>query len=324
MPDELPDDNNTLEPRRARPVPARPIRDPISPTDPPVVRPRAVENDDESPYGMIPNEDEIEVEPPAPRFRTRRSPSRRRRPARHDYYDDDYRDYQDPLLPPRPSYGPILLLMLTYAGIMGVSFSQLVSGLLIDQGRYADAGIKKQLIYDNLVLEVVDALIVIVGVVCAGAPLAREAAWKVIPTWIWAIPAFFFAICMNLAYHALLVFIFTDPDAPVVNSDDDIGLKDGFWAILLVCIQPALIEELFFRYGLLGHLRNHLGLHGSVWLSSVLFGMAHLGNVPGWPILILLGAGMGYARVLTGGMALPIILHFCHNFCVLVVSHFGG
>ena len=53
----------------------------------------------------------------------------------------------------------------------------------------------------------------------------------------------------------------------------------------------------------------------------MIFGMAHLGNVPGWPVLMLLGAGLGYARVYSGGLTLPILLHFLHNFAVLLIDH---
>ena len=87
-----------------------------------------------------------------------------------------------------------------------------------------------------------------------------------------------------------------------------------------MCVQPAVIEELFFRHLLLGHLRPHVGMHGAVWVSAVGFGMAHLGNPVGWPVLILLGAGLGYARTLSGTLALPIALHFLHNLCVLALN----
>ena len=72
---------------------------------------------------------------------------------------------------------------------------------------------------------------------------------------------------------------------------------------------------------LYGHLRPHIGMHGAVWLTAVIFGMAHLGAIAGWPVLILLGAGLGYARVYSGGLALPILLHFLHNLAVLGIDH---
>ena len=36
---------------------------------------------------------------------------------------------------------------------------------------------------------------------------------------------------------------------------------------------------------------------------------------------VLLGAGLGYARAYSGGLALPIALHFLHNFAVLLIDH---
>ena len=122
---------------------------------------------------------------------------------------------------------------------------------------------------------------------------------------------------VNVGYTLLLRWV-VQP-----NPDDmpiDIDLSDGWWAILLVCVQPAVVEELFFRYLLFGHLRRHLGLHATAWLSGVVFGMAHVGNVAGWPVLIVLGAGLGYARAYSGSLLLPVGLHFFHNLAVLAAG----
>jgi uncharacterized protein len=267
------------------------------------------------------------------------------RPAAYDVQDDD--EPERPVVrrrrlaasrPPRrreretespekplPSYGELFIVMAIYAGMMSVSFSQVIFGLVFDMGRIAerDSGMKRQLIYDSLIFELIDAVIVVVGLICVGRPLAKNAAWLKLPTWGLSIPLFFVALAINFGYHALLVWLLKGDDVGAGEDTTSIGLKDGLWAILLVCVQPAVIEELFFRYTLLGHLRKHLGLHSSVWVSSVLFGMAHLGNIPGWPVLIFIGAGLGYARVLSGGLALPIALHFCHNFAVLLAEHYG-
>jgi membrane protease YdiL (CAAX protease family) len=47
-----------------------------------------------------------------------------------------------------------------------------------------------------------------------------------------------------------------------------------------------------------------------------MFGLAHLGVPLSVPILILIGVMLGYARVLTGGVCIPILLHFIHNMLV--------
>lgn len=227
--------------------------------------------------------------------------------------------------PPRPvaSVLPLLITLGTFASIMAVSFGQGVYALFSEPvlPNLTEAQIKDRLVNEMLVFEGLDTAIVVLGVLIAGRPLARAAAGNRLATWALAVPGFVLLLGVNLGYHTLLKSLlspYQDPNAPPII---DIGLTDGVWAILIVCVQPAVVEELFFRYLLFGHLRPHLGTHGAVWLSAVIFGMAHLGNVPGCPVLILLGAGLGYARAFSGGLALPILLHFLHNFAVLLIDH---
>ena len=224
--------------------------------------------------------------------------------------------------------GPLVVVLVAYAGMMGVSFSQAVYGLLLNTDRLAaQDGLRREMFYDTLVFEAVDAVIVVAAIVLASRPLRRAAAWSRPATWLLSVPGFAVVIAVNFGYHALLVYLLTGGDgaAPPEAKDAADGLftRDGWRVVLTVCVQPAVVEELFFRFLLLGHLRHHLGLHASVWLSSVLFGMAHLGNVPGWPVLIGIGVTLGYARVLSGGLALPILLHFCHNFVICLAEEFG-
>ncbi|HVK17922.1 MAG TPA: CPBP family intramembrane glutamic endopeptidase [Fimbriiglobus sp.] len=218
---------------------------------------------------------------------------------------------------------PLLVTLAAFAGMMAVSFGQGVYALFHepDLPNLSEAQIKDRLVNEMLVFDGLDTAIVVLGILIAGRPLARLAAGHRLAAWALAAPGFVVLLAVNLGYHQILKWLinpYPDPDAPQII---DIGLTDGAWAILLVCVQPAVVEEVFFRYLLLGHLRPHLGAHGAVWLSAVIFGMAHLGNVPGWPVLMLLGAGLGYARVYSGGLTLPILLHFLHNFAVLLIDH---
>ncbi len=91
---------------------------------------------------------------------------------------------------------------------------------------------------------------------------------------------------------------------------------------LAVCVQPALMEELFFRYLALGVLRSSVGVHTAVLVTSVMFAMAHIGAPLGLPVLFVLGIGLGYARVASGGMLLPMAMHFLHNAAVMAIERF--
>jgi membrane protease YdiL (CAAX protease family) len=89
------------------------------------------------------------------------------------------------------------------------------------------------------------------------------------------------------------------------------------WVLLAICIQPAIVEELFFRYLALGHLRTILGTSGAVIVSGVMFGLAHINNPLGIPYLIVMGIGLSMIRVAGRSLAIPILIHFAHNAMVL-------
>lgn len=154
----------------------------------------------------------------------------------------------------------------------------------------------------------IHAAIVVFGLFWIGrvTPLgAPDASWR-LAAWLWALPGLTVLIGLNIGYHTLVRQYFNLPLAR-----DELTLSP--LVVLTVCLMPAIFEELFFRYLAYGSLREHIGVHGSVWISSVMFGMAHIGAGLGVPILILLGAYFGYARVLSGGLLLPMSLHFVHN-----------
>jgi membrane protease YdiL (CAAX protease family) len=222
--------------------------------------------------------------------------------------------------PKPPSVLPLLLAVGVFAGMMGVSFAHGVWGMFTadNAARQSEDRIRAKLVNEMIVFEGADTLIVLVGLLIAGRPRPVPPAGPPVLAWALAVPGFVALIGFNLGYTFALRAL-AQALAPEQANEEviDIDLSQGLWAILLVCVQPALVEELFFRYLLFGHLRSHLGVHAAVWVSSVVFGMAHLGNVIGWPVLIVVGAGLGYARAYSGGLTLPILLHFSHNLTVL-------
>ncbi len=221
---------------------------------------------------------------------------------------------------------PLMIALGVFALMMATSFGQLVYTILaadLDTESHPEATVRDSMITQTALVEGIDTVVVLVGLFLVGRPLVRSAVGTRLPTWAVALPGLVLLLGVNLGYHQALRWLVmqaADPGADELPVPD-IGLRDGWIAVLLICVQPAVIEELFFRYMLYGHLRPHVGVHAAVWLSAVIFGMAHLGAIVGWPVLILLGAGLGYARVYSGGLALPILLHFLHNLAVLGIDH---
>jgi membrane protease YdiL (CAAX protease family) len=121
-------------------------------------------------------------------------------------------------------------------------------------------------------------------------------------------------LAANFGYHYLLNEILRLP----LGESDLAGRNDLLpLAVLVICVQPAIIEELFFRYLVLGTLRAVISPAMAVGISAIMFGLAHIGVPLSIPLLVVLGMVLGYLRVATGGLAIPILFHFAHNAVVL-------
>jgi membrane protease YdiL (CAAX protease family) len=166
------------------------------------------------------------------------------------------------------------------------------------------------------------ALLVLAAIILTWRPPELIGHARPAMAWAGAIPALGAMLAVNFGYGLALRFFFEVVAGVTPEPEDgaEMGLRDGWIAVVLICVQPAIVEEFFFRFLLLGHLRSHVGVHAAVWLSSVFFAAAHLGQIAGMPVLLLLGAVMGYARVYSGGLALPMLLHFFHNLAVIGVG----
>jgi uncharacterized protein len=163
-------------------------------------------------------------------------------------------------------------------------------------------------------VEALDAVLVLFALLMIGRPpaLGRRSICRRLIAWLAAGPILAATLGLNIGYHLALRHLL-----PTLPSRE--GHDFSAWNLLLVCVQPAIVEELFFRYLALGTLRRVLGTHGAVWVSAVMFGMAHIFVLPSIPLLTLLGVVLGYMRVWSGGMTLPITLHFLHNLAVLAL-----
>jgi membrane protease YdiL (CAAX protease family) len=167
--------------------------------------------------------------------------------------------------------------------------------------------------------ELLDAALVGAALLVIGRP-ARRPPWAGLPqAWLWtfAIVGIGVVVMLNAAYHHVLRSYLG-----VAPERDAIVAATGITPLVLFtyCLQPAVVEELFFRYLALDTLRGVTSVHAAVLISSLMFGMAHVGVPLSIPMLGLVGVPLAYARVASGRLALPMVLHFLHNWIILVVN----
>lgn len=102
-------------------------------------------------------------------------------------------------------------------------------------------------------------------------------------------------------------------------------LSHGGWpmVILIVCVQPAIFEELGFRGVILPALQPTLAPLEAVFVSALLFMTLHL-SIPSFPHLFLIGLALGYLRVRTRSLLPGMLMHFTHNLLCVVAERYWG
>lgn len=102
-------------------------------------------------------------------------------------------------------------------------------------------------------------------------------------------------------------------------------LNAGYgWGVLLlvICFQPAIIEEIAFRGIILSDFQRVLSVREAIILSSLLFMVLHLA-VLSFPHLLLMGLLLGWVRMKSKSLYPCMVFHFTHNLLV-TLAEVGG
>ncbi len=141
----------------------------------------------------------------------------------------------------------------------------------------------------------------------------------------WHIPAFFGGVIAGffiaMGFMKLLQTWLELPSQSMVLKLKEAGYSmTGI--ILMVCVQPAIIEELAFRGIVYRALERALPVRETILISAFLFAMLHLSLIA-MPHLMLLGIFFGYLRYKTGSIYPVMIAHFLHNFGAVMVDRYS-
>lgn len=213
---------------------------------------------------------------------------------------------------PRGGLNPITKVLIAYAVML---LASVILASVLHAGNKDEQTVQAGVI----VVEIVDAVLTLSLAFWIGRlTIPRPPRWAAWVAWSMATPALAAVLVVNYGYHRLLEHYVQWPEwYQFVPTFDDVSVR----SVLCVAVQPAIVEEYFFRYFALGALRQHCSVHAAVWISAMMFGLAHVYAPLGLPWLLLMGVVLGYSRV-CGGMLLPIALHFAHNLIILWIE--GG
>ena len=122
---------------------------------------------------------------------------------------------------------------------------------------------------------------------------------------------------VNWAWHNFLIQIMGADRDWAAEAMGPVGVPT--WAlVLLYCVSPAVLEEVSFR-GLLQHwLRPAIGGRRAILVAAGLFTVLHF-SILSAPYLFAVGCLLGWAKLRTGGLWWPMLIHFLHNLIVVVL-----
>jgi membrane protease YdiL (CAAX protease family) len=205
-------------------------------------------------------------------------------------------------------------LLVCYAAILATSVVYGAISRFGTEAAESEANLRERLVVLG-VLEAIDTGFVVLALATIARPRWRLAVsgGRRFATWLLALPALAGVLWLNRVYHEVLITY-----AQIDRADPEVLTGTGLVVpyVLTHCVQPAIVEELFFRYLVLGMLLRVMGTASAVAVSSIMFGLAHVGSPLSIPLLTLVGVFLALARLSSGGLLLPMVLHFLHNLAV--------
>ena len=92
-------------------------------------------------------------------------------------------------------------------------------------------------------------------------------------------------------------------------------------AVILFAVLPALCEEFFSRYVILGTLLPY-GRGVAIFVSALTFGLVHM-NLYQIPYAFASGLVFGYVAIQGGSLLTPILFHFANNLISVIFVYAG-
>jgi membrane protease YdiL (CAAX protease family) len=131
--------------------------------------------------------------------------------------------------------------------------------------------------------------------------------------WLLGLPVLVGLLIVNVAYHGFLLKL------SGAKPEADLLLASGhyrWWLVTLICVQPAIVEELFFRRLTFDFFCNSTSAGTAAFASAMMFAAAHTGGFVSLPYLALFGFCLAWLRWFSGSLVLTMIVHALHNFII--------
>lgn len=95
------------------------------------------------------------------------------------------------------------------------------------------------------------------------------------------------------------------------------------WAVLFICVQPAIFEEVTFRGFLYTNLQKVTSAQSAIYITAFIFGIIHLAVISMlW--LVPLGLIFAFMRMKYNTLWYGIAGHFTYNLVITIIDFWGG
>lgn len=137
------------------------------------------------------------------------------------------------------------------------------------------------------------------------------------------IPAVLFAFVTLLSGSTLINYGMSRLLSESLTSPTTVSLASeniGIYAVLAVCIFPALLEEFLFRSIVMVEYES-IGVPFAILVSSLLFALIHL-NWQKFPAYFFSGLVLAGIVYITRSVFASMLIHSCNNIAALLLDHY--
>lgn len=175
----------------------------------------------------------------------------------------------------------------------------------------------------EIAVGILDALIVLIWVVVHRKQVVPL--MKLPSNPLWLIAGLATGIVTFLVTHFFLEVVSAAFNVPIIRMTDEY-FAAGYTVViplLMIVLQPAIVEEFAFRGVIFNVLNDHLTLKEAMLVSACMFAVLHLSPLA-FPHTFLIGILAVMMTYRTGSIWPGVLLHGMHNFLVLAEEVWWG
>ena len=98
-----------------------------------------------------------------------------------------------------------------------------------------------------------------------------------------------------------------------MSIEPDVNEIGSIWTIISAVICAPILEELIFRFGFMGLLKENFGKHFTILFSTIIFAVVHTYNIQNTCNVIVGTLLTAYVYYRTGNILYTMCEHFLHN-----------